>query len=188
MNATIELGLENSTLPEVSTRVVSTEERRVAVMIDWENMEVPRRKQMQGVSQKILITTIRQYADQQGDVRVATAVAGFSERDGKTMWMLNVNGIVPKITMTKAVNGKVQSNAADIHLVVEAMHTLMNDPTISDFVIFTGDGGFLPLLRLLKAEGKNVTIVGPTNESTSSHLIREADKYTTIQNLVEVSA
>ena len=186
MVAIIEIGHENSTLSELPTRVEYTQTRRVAVMIDWENMEITRRKHMKSLTQKNLIRTIREYADDQGDVRVATAVAGFCERDGKTMWLLNVNGIVPKITMTKSIKGQVQANAADIHLVVEALSTLMIDPTITDFVIFTGDGGFLPLLRLLRSQGKKVTIVGATVDSTSAHLNREADYCTTIEALLEV--
>lgn len=184
---TINSSIENrgTTLMTPAVRTKSINLRRVAIMVDWENMEVPRRKgEIGNLKQKQLIRIISQYGNARGVVSVATAVAGFRERDERAMWLLNVHGIVPQITMNKKVNGQIQPNAADIHLVVEAVSALMKDPSITDFILFSGDGGFLPLLRLLRSQGKKVTIVGSTADSISAHLKREADNWTTIAELI----
>jgi uncharacterized LabA/DUF88 family protein len=186
--AILPLGKDDSQLESTPDSKLGKSSRntqcRVALMIDWENLEIPRCKGELNISQRNLVRQLSEYASGIGNISVATAVAGFTERDGRAMWMLNVNGIVPKVTMTRACNGKIQSNAADIHLCVEILQVLMCNPMIDHFILASGDGGFLPLVRLLRKHGKTVSVLGAMDDHISQHLKREADQWTSVEALI----
>jgi hypothetical protein len=57
-----------------------------------------------------------------------------------------------------AVSGK---GAADIAMVVDAMATLYTMPTVSCFVLATGDSDFSPLFKYLNQSGRTLVGVGP---------------------------
>ena len=50
-------------------------------------------------------------------------------------------------------------NAADIELCVDALEVAHDSPWVDVFVLVTGDGGFVPLVRRLHALGKHVVVV-----------------------------
>ena len=50
-------------------------------------------------------------------------------------------------------------NAADIELVVDTMSLASEAPWIEVFVIVSGDGGFVPLIRKLHQLGKFVIVI-----------------------------
>jgi uncharacterized LabA/DUF88 family protein len=56
------------------------------------------------------------------------------------------------------VSGK---GAADIAMVVDAMATLYTMPTVSCFVLATGDSDFSPLFKHLNQSGRTLVGVGP---------------------------
>ena len=52
-------------------------------------------------------------------------------------------------------------NAADSDLMLEAQEILLTRPgSVDVFLLFTGDGDFLPLVRKIKAWGKDVKVIG----------------------------
>ncbi len=70
-------------------------------------------------------------------------------------------------------------NAADIELVVDALRIAADAPWIEVFVIVSGDGGYVPLVRRLHALGKYVIVVttsGPDVGAVSSMLRSAADQ------------
>jgi uncharacterized LabA/DUF88 family protein len=75
-------------------------------------------------------------------------------------------------------------NAADIELVVDALEVAADSPWVDVFVIVSGDGGYIPLIRRLHVLGK-YTIVVTTSHFASgrvSKLLRSAaDHFHTIQ-------
>ncbi|WP_269823055.1 NYN domain-containing protein [Arthrobacter sp. MSA 4-2] len=71
-------------------------------------------------------------------------------------------------------------NAADIELVVDALRVAAEAPWIEVFVIVSGDGGYVPLVRRLHALGKYVIVVttsGPDVGAVSSMLRSAADQF-----------
>jgi len=58
-------------------------------------------------------------------------------------------------------NTEIRRNAADLELMMEAQETLLHRFSSFDlFLIFTGDGDFFPLVRKIRAFGKEVKIIG----------------------------
>ena len=50
-----------------------------------------------------------------------------------------------------------------------------SSPGVSGFVIVSGDGGFLPLIRELKLLGNRVYVISPSPKSTQKALYQEVD-------------
>ena len=71
-------------------------------------------------------------------------------------------------------------NAADIELCVDVLSVAYESPWIDVFVIATGDGGFVPLVRRLHAMNKYVIVVStnaPRSGGVNSLLKSVADEY-----------
>lgn len=79
---------------------------------------------------------------------------------------------------------KQVKNAADIELCVDALSVAHESPWIDVFVLATGDGGFIPLIRRLHALNKFVIVVStndPESGIVNSLLKSVADEYHQIQ-------
>lgn len=79
----------------------------------------------------------------------------------------------PSVTM----QGK---NSADIHMVMDVLDTLANVTHIDEFIIFSGDADFRPVLLRLRAYDRRTVIltVGPSSaafEGASDYVIRSDD-------------
>lgn len=58
-------------------------------------------------------------------------------------------------------NTELRKNAADVELILEAQEILITrTATFDTFLLFTGDGDFLPLARKIRAWGKDVRVMG----------------------------
>lgn len=63
------------------------------------------------------------------------------------------------------VNTDFRQNAADAELMLEVQEVLLARPSAVDiFLLFTGDGDFLPIIRRIQAWGKDVRIIGVKNK------------------------
>lgn len=59
------------------------------------------------------------------------------------------------------VNTDIRVNAADTELMLEVQEILVTRPEAADlFLLFTSDGDFLPIIRRIRAWGKEVRIIG----------------------------
>lgn len=59
------------------------------------------------------------------------------------------------------VNTDIRINAADTELMLEVQEILVTRPEAADmFLLFTSDGDFLPIIRRIRAWGKEVRIIG----------------------------
>lgn len=68
-------------------------------------------------------------------------------------------------------NTEIRANAADSELMLEAQDILLTKPSAVDtFLLFTGDGDFFPLLRKIRASGKEVRIIGV--EGKTHHILQ----------------
>jgi len=58
-------------------------------------------------------------------------------------------------------NTELRQNAADLELMLEAQEILLTrSSTVDVFILITGDGDFLPLVRKIRAWGKEVKVIG----------------------------
>lgn len=63
------------------------------------------------------------------------------------------------------VNTDVRLNAADTELMLEVQEILLTRQDAADmYLLFTGDGDFLPLIRRIRAWGKEIKVIGVTNK------------------------
>jgi uncharacterized LabA/DUF88 family protein len=63
------------------------------------------------------------------------------------------------------VNTDLRQNAADTELMLEVQEILLTRKEAADiYLLFTGDGDFLPLIRRIKAWGKEVRVIGVKNK------------------------
>ena len=159
----------------------------VATLIDWENLDTHK-----GKRRNIDFGKINSFIQTLGRKSISLALAGFSDRNGSLVNMMHRYGIEPRFTnVKKIVEGNKNSktsflkNAADIHLTVEALKIANNYPNITTFLLVTGDGGFVPLVRELKCLGKNVHVLARNYECLSLDLKKEVDSFTIYDNLEE---
>ncbi len=62
-------------------------------------------------------------------------------------------------------NTEIRNNAADTELMLEVQEILLTRHKAADvFLLFTGDGDFLPIIRRIRAWGKEVRIIGVKNK------------------------
>ncbi|KUO64993.1 MAG: NYN domain-containing protein [Gracilibacter sp. BRH_c7a] len=63
------------------------------------------------------------------------------------------------------VNTEVRHNAADTEMMLEIQDILLTKPSAADVILlFSGDGDFLPIIRRVRAWGKDIRIIGVKNK------------------------
>ena len=149
-------------------------ETKLVMLIDWQNINT------YCYPNKVNLDSIIEQARTWGDLRHSIAFSGFEDKNGGMVRRLHSKSIEPRFTLTKQIKPKNGSrlrirNAADIHLAVAAMSISHSSPGVSGFVIVSGDGGFLPLIRELKLLGNRVYVISPSPKSTQKALYQEVD-------------
>jgi uncharacterized LabA/DUF88 family protein len=159
--------------------------RNVAVFLDLENLYGGASGNAASVPIAAVVTEIERLVRQSG-VGSLTAVArayanwGRSDMAGYRRQMLS-NGIEP--VQIFSFNHDVK-NAADIELVVDALQVAAESPWIDVFVLVSGDGGYIPLIRRLHALGKYVIVVSTSGAgvgTVNGFLRAAADQFHVIQ-------
>jgi hypothetical protein len=128
-------------------------------------------------------------AREYGRIVSATAYADWTEGDFRQAPpTLYSNGITPKYISARYFPGgkaaKRRTNSIDVMLAVECSDFLHKHPQVGTYVLVTGDGDFIPLVSLLRSQGKNVVVIG-VSEATSYHLIESADHFISYASLLE---
>lgn len=163
-------------------RSSAARQRNVGVFIDAENLfkgygklEIP------DVSMADILELVEREAGEEagaGGIAVAHAYADWNrlgledfrrdvERDGVR-------------TMQVFAAGAPTKNAADIELVVDCLRFATERESIEVFVIVSGDGDFVPLVRRLHELGKYVVGATLAEHDVNSLLREEADLYVSI--------
>lgn len=144
------------------------------VLFDVENIaETDELKKILGLIYDSILNDVSPY--------MSVAYADWSRQSlGEKRLLLLAYGVVPQQVIS--YGGRVQKNAADIALCVDAVEMLM-DPDIKRFVLVTGDGGFVSLVSKLKKHKREVIVVS-TSRGLSSSISSFADEVYTPQGIV----
>jgi len=158
----------------------------LAIFIDWENIYI---STVSEYNSKPNVSAILEKAREYGRIVSATAYADWTEGDFRQAPpTLYSNGISPRYISARYFPGgraqKRRTNSIDVMLAVECSDFLHNHPQVDTYVLVTGDGDFIPLVSLLRSQGKNVVVIG-VSEATSYHLIESADHFVSYSSLLE---
>ncbi len=158
----------------------------LAIFIDWENIYISTVTEYKA---KPNVSAILEKSREYGRIVSATAYADWTEGDFRQAPpTLYSNGISPRYISARYFPGgkasKRRTNSIDVMLAVECSDFLHNHPQVDTYVLVTGDGDFIPLVSLLRSQGKNVVVIG-VSEATSYHLIESADHFISYASLLE---
>lgn len=158
----------------------------LAIFIDWENIYI---STVTEYKSKPNVSAILEKSREYGRIVSATAYADWTEGDFRQAPpTLYSNGITPKYISARYFPGgkaaKRRTNSIDVMLAVECSDFLHKHPQVETYVLVTGDGDFIPLVSLLRSQGKNVVVIG-VSEATSYHLIESADHFISYASLLE---
>ena len=158
----------------------------LAIFIDWENIYI---STVTEYKSKPNVSAILEKSREYGRIVSATAYADWTEGDFRQAPpTLYSNGISPRYISARYFPGgkasKRRTNSIDVMLAVECSDFLHNHPQVDTYVLVTGDGDFIPLVSLLRSQGKNVVVIG-VSEATSYHLIESADHFISYASLLE---
>lgn len=146
-------------------------EKKLHLYMDWENIRISSKEK--GLGMNKLLKTIIRASEEFGRVRVGKSYAASYSPD-LTDGLYRCS-IEPRLTMAKKESGKVLPNAADIHLVVEAVLDMCMGSHCDGIVLVSGDGGFLPLVHCAKRMGLEVYLISWNFKSTSKYLSKQVD-------------
>ncbi|HET7479017.1 MAG TPA: NYN domain-containing protein [Rubrobacteraceae bacterium] len=158
----------------------------LAIFIDWENIYI---STVTEYNSKPNVSAILEKAREYGRIVSATAYADWTDGDFRNAPpTLYSNGISPRYISARYFPGgrsqKRRTNSIDVMLAVECSDFLHNHPQVDTYVLVTGDGDFIPLVSLLRSQGKVVVVIG-VSEATSYHLIESADHFISYASLLE---
>ncbi len=150
---------------------------KTALLMDFENLIIGLENNDPTPEKPFSIAGVIQYLERQfGPVIYRKAFADWSNsRFRKYAVDLSRVGVELQHVVRTGFNNK---NAADTHLVIEAMDCMLHYPNIDTYVIASGDLDFLPLISKIKASGRK--IVGLGSQGTVANVLAEnCDEYLT---------
>jgi len=153
--------------PQASTAGSSSHAPNAALLIDFDNVTMGIRSDLQTELRNLLSSAIIS-----GKVAVQRAYAD---------WRRYPQYIVPlsesSIDLIFApAYGSSKKNATDIRLAVDAIELVFTRPEIGTYILLSGDSDFSSLVLKLKEYGKYVIGVG-IRESSSDLLVQNCDEY-----------
>ena len=162
-------------------QVMGPPSRNVAIFIDMENLFGGYAGEVGQVPITAILDDIRNLVTEQLNVGSAIAVtrayANWSDyRLGKYRREMMEHGVEPVQVFSF---GQAVKNAADIEMVVDVLEVADRSPHVEVFVLVSGDGGFVPLIRRLHALGKYVVVATTESRSdkSASKLLKSVADY-----------
>ncbi len=156
-------------------------QRNVAVFIDMENLVGGKAAGSTGLRLGELVTGIESIVRKSGVGSHTAVVRAFAHWGSPVMAGFQREILEIGIEPVQIFSfDKQVKNAADIELCVDVLSVAHESPWIDVFVIATGDGGFIPLVRRLHALNKFVIVVStndPDSGFVNSLLKSVADEY-----------
>ncbi|MEL1134719.1 NYN domain-containing protein [Desulfitobacterium sp. THU1] len=138
---------------------------KAIAFIDYENIWTGLFEQGYELTPEILMGSIQLYVEKNSyELSAIYLYANFDREEfWRTQTLFEKNNVY-----TRHIYGKnsfsstlLRRNAADIELILEAQEILLTRTSAFDVILLlTGDGDFLPLVRKIKAWGKEVKVIG----------------------------
>ena len=150
---------------------VDTDEERIALFLDYENLAIGTREHLRGMS--FQLRPVLDALAERGRVIARKAYADWSYFDEDRRML--TRGHVELIEIPQRM-GASRKNAADIKMAVDALEMAFERDYITTFVICTGDSDFTPLVHKLRELNKRVIGVG-IKQSTSPLLPPACDEF-----------
>jgi uncharacterized LabA/DUF88 family protein len=150
---------------------VDTDEERIALFLDYENLAIGARENLHGL--QFDLRPVLDALAERGRVIARKAYADWSyfDEDRRMLTRSQVELIeIPQRMRTS------RKNAADIKLAVDALEMAFEREYVTTFVICTGDSDLTPLVHKLRELNKRVVGVG-VKESTSALLPPACDEF-----------
>ena len=160
---------------------MTTDEERIAVFLDYENLAIGAREDLNGL--RFDLKPLADALAERGRVVVRRAYADWSYFDDDRRMLTTQH--VELIEIPQRM-GAVRKNAADIKMAVDAIELSFERDYITTFVIGTGDSDFTPLVGKLRELNKRVIGVG-LQASTSSLLPPACDEFLFYERLEGVN-
>lgn len=157
----------------------------VAVFIDFENVYVSVRDKLDANPN---FESIMDRCSELGRVVISRAYADWY-RYPRVTSALYANGVEPMYVPTYYYDkdmgrtGRAIKNSADMNMCIDAMKTLFTNTNIAKFVLVTGDRDFIPLVNMIRQQGKDVIIIG-IGGAASTHLAQSADEFIFYEQLI----
>ncbi len=150
---------------------MDTEEERIALFLDYENLAIGTREHLRGI--KFDLRPVLDALAERGRVIARKAYADWSYFDEDRRMLTRSHVELIEIPQRMGASRK---NAADIKLAVDALEMAFERDYITSFVICTGDSDFTPLVHKLRELNKRVIGVG-IRDSTSALLPPACDEF-----------
>jgi hypothetical protein len=157
----------------VATRllVVDTDEERIALFLDYENLAIGARDNLHGL--QFELKPVLDALAERGRVIARRAYADWSAFDEDRRMLTRSHVELIEIPQRMGASRK---NSADIKMAVDALEMAFERDYVTTFVIGTGDSDFTPLVHKLRELNKRVIGVG-VKESTSALLPPACDEF-----------
>ncbi|HVL98312.1 MAG TPA: NYN domain-containing protein [Egibacteraceae bacterium] len=160
---------------------MTTDEERIALFIDYENLAIGAREDLGGMA--FDLKPVADALAERGRVVVRRAYADWSYFDNDRRMLTQQH--VELIEIPQRM-GAVRKNAADIKMAVDAVELSFERNYVTTFVICTGDSDFTPLVGKLRELNKRVIGVG-LQASTSALLPPACDEFLFYERLEGVN-
>jgi len=157
-----------------------SEEPRIAVFVDFENLAIGVRDSKYG---RFEIELVLKRLLEKGRIVYKRAYCDWS-RYKEAVREFHMNGIELVDIPQSKMSGK---NSADIRMVVDALDLCYAKQHIDAFALLSGDSDFSPLVSKLKENDKRVIGCGVKN-STSDLLIASCDEFIYYDDLARAAA
>lgn len=136
--------------------------------IDYENIWEGLHELGYRLSPEEFIQLLEDYADTiEADLSAVYLYANFDKEEfWRTQTAFEKKNIFTRHVYGKNnyVNTDVRQNAADTELMLEVQEILLTRQEAADvYLLFTGDGDFLPIIRRIRAWGKEIRVIGVKN-------------------------
>jgi uncharacterized LabA/DUF88 family protein len=156
--------------------VTSSDRLRLAVFIDFDNIEIGVKNTLNATFDAGLVL---EALKERGDVVSKTAYSDWQRASGYSR-MLSQHAI--RMVQRNLTPGG-DKNGADINLALDALEMAFTHPHINAFVIVAGDSDFISLVEKLKQYDKKVFVVGG-RQFTSGILQRNCHEFIAYENLL----
>ena len=150
---------------------MDTDEERIALFLDYENLAIGAREALGGLT--FDLKPVLDALAERGRVIARKAYADWSAFDEDRRML--TRGHVELIEIPQRM-GTSRKNAADIKMAVDALEMAFEREYITTFVICTGDSDLTPLVHKLRELNKRVIGVG-IKDSTSALLPPACDEF-----------